>query len=309
MKFKDTLSISCGIGLGIVQLLPVFADTETTTVKTTTITREVSPAREVVPIVLPSTTTYLLVDPITGTVKGNYDPNHSAIDSKDLVPGLVVIDQVTGKIVATVNSSGQTLDVISAPAFDTLVSSIDARRTQLDAMLTQALSNGTIDAAQAATLRAQLEKIVTDETTDKLSDNVLTYSEALSLATALNVLQDQLVLLAHAPVITPLLAPKFMSVNGQVIMVVDDLDARRMKLSQRVDDEYTAGRLSANQVSTLKERLDMAAALESKYKKNGELSPSKKDKVATKLDSIETEINTDVAIINSKRAKIGIRVQ
>lgn len=264
-------------GLLIIQVLPAYADIETTTVKTTTVTREVAPTSVVAaPIILPSTTSYILVDPVTGVIKGSYDPSHGAVEAKDLVPGLVVIDQVTGKIVASVNSSGQTIDVITAPAFDTLVSSIDSRRVQLDAMITQALSSGTIDAAQAATLRAQLEKISSDETTYKQGSRVLTYTEALYLATGLNAIQNQLVLLAHVPTIAPLIGPKFMSVDGQVIMVVDDLDYRRMKLSQRVDDEYTAGRLSDNQVSTLKEQLNTAAALESKYRKNGKLSPSKR---------------------------------
>ncbi len=242
MKFMYKLA-TCVTGLCIMQVLPVYADTETTTVKTTTVTREVLPARAVSPIVLPSTTSYILVDPITGVIKGSYDPGH-VISSQDLVPGLVVIDQVTGKIVATVNSSGQTIDVITAPAFDTLVSSIDARRVQLDSMITQSLSSGTIDATQAAALRAQLEKIASEETTYKQGSSVLTYTEALRLATGLNALQDQLVLVAHMPAVTPLVGPKFVSVDGQVIMMVDDLDYRRMKLSQRIDDEYTAGRLS-----------------------------------------------------------------
>jgi len=309
MILVNKLVITCCTGICLIQISPVLADIETTTVKTTTVTREATPASTAIPIILPSTTSYILVDPITGVTKGAYDPSHGTIETKDLVPGLVVIDQATGKIVASINTLGQTVDIVSAPAFDTLVSSIDARRTQLDTMITQALSNGTIDATQAASLRAQLEKITAEETSYKIGTNVLTYSQALRLATALNNLQNQLVFLAHVPAIAPILGSKFMIIDGQVIMVVDDLDYRRISLVQRVDDEYMAGRLSTNQVSSLKEQLNATAALESKYKKNGELSSSKKEKIGAKLDTIENQMNKDVAIINDKRAKIGIRVQ
>jgi hypothetical protein len=307
MKFADKLAITGSAYFCLIQTLPAYSNTETTTVKTTTVTREVSPATQA-PILLPSTTSYILVDPMTGVTKGVFNPNGGAIETKDLMPGLIVIDQSTGKIVATVNSSGQTVDLVSAPAFDPLVSSINAKQSQLNTILTDASNNGSINATQAAALRAQLEKIAADEIVYK-QDGILTYAEALSLATRLNDLQDQLVLLGHVPAISPILGPKFMTIDGKVVMVMDDLDCRRMKLSQRVDDEYTAGRLSGNQVSSLKEELDRAAVLESKYKKNGELSPSKKQKVAVKLDNIEAQMNKDVAIINNKRAKIGIRVQ
>jgi len=308
MKLTNKLAITYCIGLCITPILPAYPDTQTTTVKTTTVTTEVSPATGVAPLLLPTTTSYILVDPITGVTKGVYSPGAGAVETKDLVPGLVVIDKVSGNIVATVNSAGQTVDVVSSPAFDPLVSSINTKQNQLETILTQALNNGSIDAAQAAAFRTQLEKITADEVLYK-QDGILTYAEALSIATRLNDLQDQIALVAHLPAVVPVLGPKFMTIDGKVVMVMDDLDCRRMKLSQRVDDEYAAGRLSGNQVSSLKELLDSTAAFESRYKKNGELSSSKKDKVAVKLDNVETQMNKDVAIINEKRAKIGIRVQ
>jgi hypothetical protein len=308
MRLANKVTITCWVGLSLTQILPVFADTETTTVKTTTVTRDVLPSGAVAPLILPATTSYILVDPITGATKGVYNPNGTAVETRELVPGQVVIDQATGRIVATVNASGQTVDVISAPAFDPLVSSIDLKQSQLTTMINTAQSNGSIDAVRASALRAQLEKVAADEIAYK-QDGALTYSEALSLATRLNDLQDQLVLVGRLPAVTPILGPKFMTVDGKVVMVLDDLDLRRMKLGQRVDVEYLAGRLSSSQVNSLKELLDSAAALESKYKKNGEISPSKKEKVSVKLNRVESDLNKDVAIINSKRAKIGIRVE
>jgi len=308
MRLSKTLALTCWIGLSFTPILPVCADTETTTVKTTTVTRDVSPAGAARPLVLPPTTAYILVDPITGTTKGVYNPTSTAVETRELVPGQVVIDQSTGRIVATVNASGQTVDVISAPAYDPLVSSIDLKQSQLSTMLTTAESNGSVDAARAGALRAQLEKVAADEVVYK-QDGVFTYSEALSLATRLNDLQDQLVLVGRLPAVTPILGPKFMTVDGKVVMILDDLDLRRMKIGQRVDVEYLAGRLSSSQVSSLKESLDSAAALESKYKKNGEISAAKKEKVSMKLNRVESDLNKDVAIINNKRAKIGIRVE
>ncbi len=281
--------------------LPVFADTETTTVRTTTTS---SNGQE---FILPTTSTYVLVDPITGNVKGNFDPATGLTDTRLVQSGLVIINKDTGNVIATVDSTGRPIDVTLAPAFDSLVVSIDSRRSDLERMITDALSRGTMNADQASSLRADLSRIESQELAAKQSGGVLTYSEALSLALALNSLGDRLVPFAQTTAITPLLAARFISADGQLRMV-DGIEFRKLQLRQRIDDEYTAGRLSSQQVASLKDQLNVVASLETKYRKNGELSPSKTEKISTKLDSVRTKLDEDVAIINSKRSKIGLKV-
>jgi hypothetical protein len=302
MKFIRNLAAAALLSNTIVLVSPsVFADTETTTVKTTTVR---SNGQE---FTLPTTSTYALVDPITGNVKGNFDPALGLTDMRLVQSGLVIINKDTGNVIATVDSNGRPINVSSAPAFDSLVMAIDTRRSDLERMITDALSKGTINAEQAGNLRADLSKIESEELAAKQSGGVLTYSEALSLALALNSLGDRLMPFAQTTVITPLLGARFISADGQLRMV-DGIEYRKFQLRQRIDDEYTAGRLSAQQVASLKNQLNEVASLETKYRKNGELSSSKTEKISAKLDKVKTNLDQDIAIINNKRSKIGLRV-
>src|ERR1700691_4143210 len=99
--------VSCGV---ISTSAPSLADTETRTVRTTSF---LSNGQQ---LSLPTTSTYVLVDPITGIVKGNYDPTRGFTDTQMVQPGLVIIDQPSGRVLATVDSSGRTIDVASVPA-------------------------------------------------------------------------------------------------------------------------------------------------------------------------------------------------
>lgn len=302
MKLTRNLTAVALFASGAIAIsLPVFADTETTTIRTTSIT---SNGQE---LNLPTTSTYVLVDPITGNVRGNFDPSRGLTDTRMIQSGLVIIDKNTGKLIATVDASGRPIDVTSAPAFDSLVVAIDSRRADLERMITDALSKGTMSAEQAGLLRADLNKIEAEEMAAKQSGGVLTYSEALSLALALNGLGDRLVPFVQTTSITPLLAARIINADGQLRMV-DDIEYRKVQLRQKIDDEYTAGRLSSQQVASLKDQLSVVASLETKYRKNGELSPSKTEKISQKLDNVRTKLDEDVAIINSKRSKIGLKV-
>jgi len=192
---------------------PSLADTETRTVRTTSFLSNGQP------LTLPTTSTYILVDPITGIVKGNYDPTVGLVDARTLQPGLVIIDQPSGKIIATVDSSGRTIDVSTVPAINSLVVAVYTRRCELERMITDSLANGTIDANQANQLRTDTDRIAAEEFAAKQNGGILPYSEALSLALALNGVGDRLVSYTHANSITPLLGARFANVNGQIIMI------------------------------------------------------------------------------------------
>jgi hypothetical protein len=202
------------VSYGVVSTFPAaMADTETTTVRTTSFLNNGQQ------LTLPATSTYVLVDPLTGVVKGNYDPTRGFADARMVQPGLMIIDQPSGKILATVDSSGRTIDVTSVPAINSLVVAVYTRRCELERMITDALANGTIDTSQASQLRVDTDKIAAEEFAAKQYGGILPYSEALSLALTLNGVADRLTSYTHANAIAPLLGSRFASVNGQVIMV------------------------------------------------------------------------------------------
>jgi hypothetical protein len=258
-------------------------------------------------VVLPSSTSYVMVDPITGTVRGTYDPNVTLTETTRLTGG-IVIDQATGKIVASLDPSGKTISLLSAPAYDPLVTSIDSRCGELNRKISEAAAAGLISATQESLYKGDLDKITQRELVDKQAGG-LTYNEALSLAVALNNLADRLVYVTHGETFTPLVSSRFISADGQLTMVMNDIDFRLLSLRQKVDDQYSVGRLSNTQVADLKTMLDNVAALESKSKKKGVLSDSKKQAISEKLDKVQNQMDKDVAIIDSKRSKIGIKVQ
>lgn len=274
------------------------ADTiETTTTQTTT-TSAASPV-----FALSASGNYFVVDPITGTPVGHYDPVARLVDGRTLQSGLVIVDKPSGNLVATVDAFGNIVDVSVAPATEVLVVSINSRRADLDRQIAQALARGQITAAKAADMRAQLERISANETAFRVN-GTLTYRQALVVASDLNILGQRLYPTA---VVTPVVAPQFVVQDTRLTMV-DNITYRKLHLSRRIDDEYQAGRLSSNNVSDLKEKMATVSSLEMRYRKNGELSESKNRAISTKLDQLETSLNRDVSNINEKRSEIGIRV-
>jgi hypothetical protein len=244
-----------------------------------------------------------VVDPITGVVQGNYDPEATQI----LQSGLVIVDSSSGKLLATVDSLGNVVDVNAAPATEVLVVSIDARRRDLDRQIAEALNKGQLTAAQSNALRADLERIASDESASRQAAGTITYQKAMALGFGLNSLSDRLAPVTQTVVVTPVIAPQFVTVDGQVTMV-DNVTYRKLQLQARIDDEYAAGRLSGDQVSRLKSELNKISALETKFRRDGQLSDSKNRILSIKLDQLHSSLDTDVAIINQRRSGIGIRV-
>jgi hypothetical protein len=134
-------------------------------------------------------------------------------------PGLIVIDQPSGRMIATVDPSGKTIDIASVPAINSLIVQIYTRRCELERMITDSFANNTINTSQASLLRAETDKIASAEFMAKQNGGILTYAEAISLAISLNNISDQLVSFTHAVAVPPLLGSRFVSVNGQIVMV------------------------------------------------------------------------------------------
>jgi len=280
--------------------MPVLAD-EITTVRTTTTTTDSAPAAV---ITLTPGGSYMVVDPVTGTMKGVYDPVRGLVGSS-VAPGLVVIDNTSNRVVATFDASGRVIALTNVPAYDSLVVSIDARRAELEKMIANA--RPVMSDSVATVLREELVSIASQESAYKLSGRPLNYEEALSLANRLNALSDRVVPYGKNVTFTPLIGSRFITTAGNLVMV-DEYSARNVRMQRRIDDEYAAGRLSNDNVARLKSDLNDVASMQTRYTKNGRLNPSKTKTISMRLDKVQTSMDRNIANINSKRANIGIKV-
>ncbi len=320
MKYLTLASLPLLVGLVAFTASPINA--EETIVRTTTYTTSDSAPviTDPVPLMVstPSTTVireyslqpsarYVVVDPLTGKTRGMFDPGTRMIDGQPLTFGMVFVDQGSGRMVASVDSSGRIVDVVVAPATESLVTSIDARILDLQNTVNRAIERGEISAAQGSALKARLDEVITLEARLKNSDGIFTFNEAFQVANALNSMNDEIVTVAHLPALTPLVGGRFVLNEGN-LMLVNDYDYRRVTLERRIDDEYKAGRLSSKYVAELKKELNEIKSKQTRYMKNGELKPSRAKEISVRLDKVATRMDRNVASINNKRAKIGIRV-
>ncbi len=248
---------------------------------------------------------YQVIDPISGRMVGRTLVGSSLVGGTRLNRGVVIVDKSSGNLVATVDANGDIVDINSIPATETLVVSINARRADLRSRIEESLKQGRLDAAQASAIRAQLERIAADEAVNSSTPGVLTYRRALMTGYGLNRISDRLI--PQTVAFQPIIAPEFVTVNGNLILV-DSVTARKNRLSARIEDEYSAGRLSSNQVSRRKQDLSKISTSETRYRRNGELSRSNEAKLSVKLDQLMIAIDENVASINEKRSRIGIRV-
>jgi hypothetical protein len=295
-----TLSIvsSC---LALSGLSAVRAETTETTKTTTTVTTSTNAV-----FTLPPTGSYVIVDPITGKIQGTYDPSTKLVDGHTLSTGVVIVNQIDGGPVGFVDASGNIVDVALSPASQALLLSIQTRRQELNQRIDEALNKGTITPAQAAAFRADLERLAAEEASDRTASGVVSYRRALMLGYGLNTLSDRMMPVTRSVRFQPVIAPEFVIVDGRLTLL-DKFEYRKHHLTVRCDDEYAAGRLSADQVSSLKDSLNKISSDGRKYTKNGNLSSSRDRKLAQQLDRVQTRMDQNVASINRKRAQIGIR--
>ncbi|MBA3855603.1 MAG: hypothetical protein C0507_01720 [Cyanobacteria bacterium PR.3.49] len=328
-------------------VVPANADTETI-IRTTTITQPVTTTS--VPVAateftLTGSGDYVVIDPLTGVVKGPYDPIRGFLTGT-LSPGWVLLDRSNNKVLASFNSSGRLVALSAAPAFDAYVTSIDARRAELERFINESLSLGRISADQAMHLRSDLATIAAQEEGYKIGGRAMTYNEALLIATRLNdlhatlsgyvptvafrrlvgttyVASDGAVItpvttsvVPNTTVITParvvpantVITPARVVSAPAVIVANNDITARIALMTQKIDDEYKAGRLTNRDVARLKERLNEVSTRQAKSTKNGVLSDSKMKYLTEKLDDIQSSFDRSIASTQRARARIGIRV-
>lgn len=108
--------------------------------------------------------------------------------------------------------------------------------------------------------------------------------------------------------IPSVLPQRFLVVGGQMVYFSDDYAFRRAQLDQKINDEYAAGRLTHNQAKTLHEKLGYVANLECKRKGDLSYSRSTIREIERKFADVQSLMAHDVAETNSRKARIGLRV-
>jgi hypothetical protein len=343
MEIMNSKALLAAFTVSIVgcAVLPAFADVETV-IRTTTITEPV--ATSTTEFTLTGSGDYVVVDPLTGLVKGPYDPIRGFV-AGSLTPGWVLLDRSNNRVLASFNSSGRLVALSAVPAYDPFVATIDARRADLERYINESLSLGRITADQAMHLRSDLATITAQEEGYRANGRSLTYDEALSIAGRLNDLHATLTgyvptiafnrlvgstyVISEGSIVSPsstttvitpartVISPSTTTVftparvaipSTPVVVVSNDITARIAVMSQKIDDEYKAGRLTNRDVARLKERLNEVSTRQVKYTKNGMLSDSKTRYLSEKLDDIQTSFDNSIASTQRARARIGIRV-
>lgn len=114
-----------------------------------------------------------------------------------------------------------------------------------------------------------------------------------------------LVAFSSIPTVLP---SRFLVINGQMIYFNDDYSFRRAQLDQKVTDEYTAGRLTNNQAKEIREKLGYISSLQAKRKSDLSYSRSTVREIERKFAEAQSMMSHDIAETNSRKAKIGLRV-
>jgi hypothetical protein len=151
--------------------LASFAESETTTT-TTTVETTATPS-----YVLPNGSTYVVIDPASGSLLGQYDPvKRYIIDgNRPLTAGAYVVEQSSGRVFATADSSGNLVSFTAVPTVvpqnfvimnNQLVyaNSFELRRAQIDGQIASQYAAGRLTNHQVKELRQDLAQIAALET-------------------------------------------------------------------------------------------------------------------------------------------------
>ncbi|HEY9759108.1 MAG TPA: hypothetical protein V6C97_28335 [Oculatellaceae cyanobacterium] len=142
--------------------------TETTTVRTTTTAVE-----------LPSTSTYIVVDPATGLSRGIYDPVTRLWNGQAVPSGYYIVEQSSGRLMATADASGALVTLTTIPAvlpshfvvidgrMVYFESDYALRRAQLEARIDDQYAGGHLSNMQVKQLKQQISEITNLETKRK----------------------------------------------------------------------------------------------------------------------------------------------
>lgn len=187
----------------------------------------------------------------------------------------------------TVTGSTVPLSISEAP---TILQTVDLRRAELDKLIIDNRTNGTISEGQAASLRRESDRIGAEVSLLKQQVNP-------SLIRTIAVAQDldALTTMVKGSGITVVLIPiiegsHFTASNGRIVQL-DDLAVRRIELEKRILAAHAGGRITFDQANHLRSELNAIAALEAAYSTSGILSPKSSREIYRDMDKVANELD------------------
>ncbi|MFA7336948.1 MAG: hypothetical protein WC028_09210 [Candidatus Obscuribacterales bacterium] len=289
--FRYTFVYAFLAGFALTGSLAANADTQVTTTTTRSTSSNTSPLRSVTTYTLPTTSSYIVVDPITGVAQGSYNTVTHLVNGAPLSNGYVIVDESTRAMVAMVDQYGNIVDVAVAPANQTLLLSIDSRRKDLEAQIADAQAKGRLAAAQAELLRQELA-VVTPY--DSSSSSVVTYSRAIQMGSGLNSVSSRLIPITEKTY-SNVIAPQFVTVDGHLTLA-DDLTFRKIQLTRRIEDEYAFGHITKDQLLQFKSDLTALSAREAGYRNGAAISTTGATMMTADLNSLQAKLNSAVVV-------------
>ena len=263
--------------LALTGLPAAFADTTTVTTKTIN-------ANSASSFVLP-TSSYEVVDPLTGVIHGEYITGTRMVEGTPLSSKYVIMDKTSRKLVATFDTNGNLVALSSAPAAESVIVSVDGHRLALEKQIDNLVRQAQISASQADGLRLEISTLFPGQTT--LSRTV-TYDRALTTDSALYTVESHLIPIAPKSY-TAILEPRFVATNGQIILP-DDLTRRKIRLERRMEDQFTTGHLTEDQMLRLKADMTEIYNREASYRVTGLMSDGDAALLATDLDLFQAKL-------------------
>jgi hypothetical protein len=239
----------------------------------------------------------VLVDPLTGAVRGDYVVGTRVFEGEPLSSNFIVMDKISRRLVGTFDSNGNLIDLSAAPAATNVIVSVESHRASLEKQIADLLAQGQISGNQAAAMRLEIVKLF-PATNQTVSTRTVTYGNALAADSGLYTVESRLLPLSKKTYTTTVSMPRFVSVNGQIILP-DTLDYRRLQLERRMEDEFAFGHLTRNQLVSLKSDMTDILNREARYKAHGPMSADHAATMTADLNALQARLDRDVASVDA----------
>lgn len=154
---------------------------------------------------------------------------------------------------------------------------IDARQSELERRINEAVSAGRLSDGNAAAYRSKLAQIASQEAQYRGDNGRLSLMENLRLAYDLDALSRDLEAHLGQRTTPPALT---------------DIDARQAEISQRISEGLASGRLTAQESAELKTEFERIAAQETSLRADGNLSNSELLTLSLDLDKLSLRLET-----------------
>lgn len=229
------------------------------------------------------------------------------------VPGTTLGTTLGTTTVATSTVPGTTVVSTAVPSPQSVLAILDARRYDLDRLITNALNNRTITATEAARWSSDLNRIALGITQAQslgagfTTDNAITLARSLDdfnvkLATALHLnALPALTFVDTTTAVPRLVADQFTNVvalpSVDSTIWLNTLSARRAELESMIATGVSGGQLTAQQAAELRAELNRIATLESAAARSG-VSFVSALPLAMNLDVLGNRIRTFVPSVN-----------